>query len=189
MIKKQNLILIIAILVIVFGATTYLIFSPEKGEISGPGEKPEEAEEAMPGEGPGEPEEVPAGEGEATPGGPEAIVEDWQKPEEPMESAPLEETEIPKEAIKIVITAEGFNPSTFEVKRNEKIILSVTSGDEWTHVFKFEAEQLSDVAVGVGPGETRAITFYAPAEPGEYPFFCDVPGHRGRGEEGKMIVK
>jgi uncharacterized cupredoxin-like copper-binding protein len=36
--------------------------------------------------------------------------------------------------------------------------------------------------------ETRAITFQAP-EPGEYEFYCDVPGHEARGEVGTMIVE
>ncbi len=113
----------------------------------------------------------------------------WQNPDKPMSSPPLEEAEIPEEAIRIEISAEGFEPSTFEVNEEEKVILIVTSQDKWTHIFKFEDEILSKVAVGVGPGETRAITFYAPSEIGEYEFFCDIPGHKGRGEKGKMIVK
>ena len=28
-----------------------------------------------------------------------------------------------------------------------------------------------------GPGETVEVAFTAPAEPGEYPFICTVPGH------------
>jgi len=69
------------------------------------------------------------------------------------------------------------------------VVLSITSGDEWTHVFKFEDESLKDAVVGVAPNETRVITFYAPDEPGEYEFHCDLPGHTARGETGKMIVK
>jgi len=37
--------------------------------------------------------------------------------------------------------------------------------------------------------ETRAVTFNAPVEKGEYSFRCNVGGHAGRGEVGKMIVK
>jgi len=114
----------------------------------------------------------------------------WENPDKPMSSAPLEEAEITKGAIRIGISADkGFEPSIFEVQKGETIVLAVTSQDEWTHIFKFEDEDLGPIAVGVGPGETRAITFYAPSEIGEYNFFCDVPGHEGRGEKGKMIVK
>ena len=114
---------------------------------------------------------------------------DWENPDKPMSSPPLEEAEIPEEAIRMGISAKGFEPSIFEVKKGEKTVLSVSSQDEWTHIFKFKDESLATVAVGVGPGETRAITFYAPSETGEYEFFCDVPGHETRGERGKMIVK
>lgn len=114
---------------------------------------------------------------------------DWQDPDKPMQSLPLDENEIPKEAIKIEITSQGFSPSSFEVNNGEKVVLSVTSGDRWAHVFKFKDSSLAEVAVGVTSGETRAITFYAPSEAGEYPFFCDVPGHERRGEKGVMIVK
>lgn len=129
-----------------------------------------------------EPSEVPAWyvSGEPT---------DWQNPEKPESSLPLEEKGIPEEAVKMGVTAQGFSPSSFEVRKGEKIFLAVTSQDEWTHVFKFKDESLVKVAVGVAPGETRAITFYAPSESGEYEFFCDVPGHEARGEKGKMIVK
>lgn len=114
---------------------------------------------------------------------------DWENPEKPMQSWPLEEIEIPEEAIKIGVTAEGFSPSSFEVKKGKEIVLAVTSQDRWVHIFKFKDSSLDRVAVGVMPDETRAITFYAPSEPGEYPFFCDVPGHEYHGEKGVMIVK
>lgn len=114
---------------------------------------------------------------------------DWENPEKPMESLPLEIGEIPEEAIKIGVTAEGFSPSSFEVNKGEEIILSVTSQDKWVHVFKFKDPSLAEVAIGVASGETRAITFYAPSEPGEYEFFCGMLGHERRGEKGVMIVK
>ena len=113
----------------------------------------------------------------------------WGDPEAPMQSPPMEEEEIPKTAIKIGMSAEGISPETFEVQAGQTVILSITSEDQWTHVFKFENEDLSEVAVGLNPGETRTITFIAPKTTGEYEFFCDVPGHKARGETGKMIVK
>jgi plastocyanin len=107
-----------------------------------------------------------------------------------MSSLPLETEEIPEEAIRIgITTAEGFSPSSLEVKKGEEIVLSVTSQDERNHIFKFKDTSLAEVGVAVAPGETRAVTFYAPLEPGEYPFFCRIPGHEHRGEKGVMIVK
>ena len=37
-------------------------------------------------------------------------------------------------------------------------------------------------------GETDVLGFAAPAEPGEYVFYCSVGNHRSRGMEGKLIV-
>lgn len=113
----------------------------------------------------------------------------WKNPENPNQSSPLEQSEVPKEAIEISITEKGITPASFEVKTGEETIISVSSGDQWTHIFKFKSEALKEVAVGVGPKETRAITFLAPKEKGEYEYYCDVPGHIERGEKGKMIVK
>jgi uncharacterized cupredoxin-like copper-binding protein len=114
---------------------------------------------------------------------------EWLNPDKPMESSSLEENKIPKSAIKIGVSAAGFSAAVFEVKTGQTVILSVTSKDQWTHVFKFRDTSLSNIAVGVAPGETRMITFIAPKKIGDYEFFCDVPGHTNRGEVGKMIVK
>lgn len=113
----------------------------------------------------------------------------WENAETPSQSFPLEQSEVPKNAIKISITEKGITPASFEVEKGEKVMLSVSSGDQWTHIFKFKDKALEEVAVGVGPKETRAITFLAPKDKGEYEFYCDVPGHIERGEKGKMVVK
>lgn len=112
----------------------------------------------------------------------------WQNANNPSQSSPLEQSEVPKEAIKVFITEQGITPASFEANAGEEVMLSVSSGDQWTHIFKFKSDALKDVAVGVGPKETRAISFLAP-EKGEYEYYCDVPGHIERGEKGVMIVK
>lgn len=109
-------------------------------------------------------------------------------PEAPQQTAPVAVEQLPSNTIKLGASAEGFKPSTFEVKPGQLTTLSLTSTDGITHVFMFDDPALSAVAIGVGPNETRAITFNAP-KAGEYAFRCDVPGHAARGEVGKMIVK
>ena len=109
-------------------------------------------------------------------------------PSAPQQSNPISEEVLPEETIKIRISAEGISPDSFTVESGAVVIISVSSVDEQTHVFKFKDPALQAVAIGVGPGETRAITFNAP-EVGNYEFFCDVPGHGGRGEVGAMTVK
>lgn len=109
-------------------------------------------------------------------------------PEAPQQSNPISEDVLPEETIKLRISPDGITPADFSVSAGSVVVLSVSSVGDQTHVFKFKDPSLEAVAVGVGPGETRAITFNAPGA-GEYEFFCDVPGHAGRGETGVMIVK
>ncbi|HXF44060.1 MAG TPA: cupredoxin domain-containing protein [Candidatus Paceibacterota bacterium] len=109
-------------------------------------------------------------------------------PEAPQQSNPISREILPESAIQIEVSDQGFSPTTFTVKAGEAVTLSLTSVGSQTHVFKFENPSLKAVAIGVGPEETRAITFNAPTA-GSYAFYCDVPGHRSRGEEGVMMVE
>ncbi len=99
--------------------------------------------------------------------------------------------QLPKQAINIDIKNGAFSPAAFTVAPNQPVSFAITSADSKVHVVIFSNAVLGAIAMGIGPGETKAITFNAPAEPGEYEFRCDVPGHRGSGagELGKMIVK
>ena len=81
----------------------------------------------------------------------------------------------------------GFSPNSFTVSAGAPVTISITSGDQYSHVFAFEDASLSAVAVGVGPGETRAITFNAPKTAGAYKFYSNIPGQSG--EAGVMTVK
>lgn len=110
-------------------------------------------------------------------------------PEAPQQTAPITKAQLPTTAVKLDVSAAGFSPKEISVKAGAPVTLSVSSVDGLTHVFMFDDNALAAVAIGVGPSETRAITFNAPAKAGEYTFRCDVPGHFGRGEAGKMIVK
>jgi len=116
-------------------------------------------------------------------------VPKWGSPATPMQSLPLEESEIPEEATRIGIIAEGITPSIFESEKAQQITLSVSSNDKQTHIFKFKDTVLAKASIGVGPGQIRIISFYAPEESGEYEYYCDVPGHEARGEIGKIVVK
>lgn len=109
-------------------------------------------------------------------------------PNAPKQSPVIDAATLGSSVIKLNVSAAGFAPNSFEVKAGAPVSLAVTA-DAQTHVFFFDDPKLGAVAIGVDPGTTRAITFNAPTEKGEYAFHCDVPGHRQRGEEGKMIVK
>lgn len=112
-------------------------------------------------------------------------------PEAPQQTAPItDKNQLSEKVIKIDVSADkGFQPASFNVKAGQPVTVSISSVDDYTHVFAFKDASLSAVAVGVANGETRAITFKAPATPGEYVYYCNVPGHEARGESGKMIVE
>ena len=109
-------------------------------------------------------------------------------------NAPQQTEAISKETLannngvfKIDVSEKGFSPNYFKTKAGIVTEIAVTSTDSYTHIFAFRDASLSAVAVGVAPGETRAIIFNAP-KAGTYEFYCNVPGHAARGEVGKMVV-
>jgi heme/copper-type cytochrome/quinol oxidase subunit 2 len=96
--------------------------------------------------------------------------------------------QLTKQVIQLAVGGGKITPNTFTVPTGAPVSLAVSSNDNQVHVFIFTNSAVGAIAMGVGPGETKAITFNAPAV-GEYVFRCDVPGHASQGEVGKMIVK
>lgn len=114
----------------------------------------------------------------------------YNAPEAPHQTQPLSKVEVAKitNDIELSLSAEGFNPKGFTVKAGEAVTLTLTGSEDSSHILAFADSKMSGVYINVRPGETRSVTFNAPAA-GSYTFFCDFPGHRGRGEEGTMTVK
>ena len=110
-------------------------------------------------------------------------------PEAPAETGPVAKEELSASVIKLDVSAAGFSPNEFTVKTGAPVTIAITSVDAYVHSFVFEDSSLSAIGIGVYSNETRAVTFNAPEKAGEYVFFCNVGGHKGRGEVGKMIVK
>ena len=110
-------------------------------------------------------------------------------PEAPSQSLPVTKEKIPDAAIKLSVKKYSFDPASFTVKAGETVVLSLTSTDTHGHSFVFVDPSLASVNVGVGPNETRIITFTAPNTPGSYKFQCNTFGDAARGEVGTMIVK
>jgi hypothetical protein len=109
-------------------------------------------------------------------------------PDAPKAAAHLSQSDIPASAVKITMAMGGITPNRFTVNSGAVVTLAITSADKYSHLLKFESPSLSAVAVGLDPGETRAINFNAPAK-GDYVFYCDVPSHRNKGEAGVMTVR
>jgi len=107
----------------------------------------------------------------------------------PQQSAPIEASQAPSQSVKIAMGNSTIEPKSFNVTAGRATTLVITSSDTQTHVFKFRDPSLQAVAVGIGPGESRLITFNAPTKAGDYEIYCDVPGHAARGETAIMTVK
>ncbi len=116
---------------------------------------------------------------EATPGSVDA----------PRQSSPLNPSELPASAIKLSITPNSITPAEFRVKAGQAVLLAATAGEDSMETFSFADSKLRAVTLGLFAGETRAITFKAPVEKGEYAFFSNITNHRENGAEGKMIVE
>lgn len=83
-----------------------------------------------------------------------------------------------------------FDPSKVEVKAGTLLKVTFQNTDLnplGAHNWKLDKVEGAATKV-VGQGGSETITFTAPA-PGEYAYYCAVPGHRGFGMEGKLIVK
>lgn len=113
----------------------------------------------------------------------------WDNPEKPMESLPLKPSEIPREAFVIKVKDGSFLPASFDVKTKDKVVMILENEGIHSHIFHFENKSLAAVGIGLMPGESRGITFFAPVAPGEYVFNCAVLSHKESGEVGKMIVR
>lgn len=103
---------------------------------------------------------------------------------------------VPGPEVELRVTSEGFYPlnPTFAASESEVptgAVVTVTYRNNdlnplGKHDWVLEGvEGASTVQIGVG--EEATARFVAPA-PGEYAYFCSVPGHRDRGMEGTLTV-
>lgn len=107
----------------------------------------------------------------------------------PLVSVPIAESEVPSGFLVLEVGDGKFRPQAFEVRAGSQVNLAITARDSESHLFVFTHPALADIAVGIGLGQTRTLTFTAPPLAGEFPFRCGVPGHAARGETGVMIVR
>jgi nitrite reductase (NO-forming) len=77
------------------------------------------------------------------------------------------------------------NPS-IQVKQNDVVKITIVNGDGIEHDFVIEGLGVMSEHVNT-KGEKTSVTFKA-ERIGEFFYFCDIPGHRQAGMEGKVIV-
>ena len=102
------------------------------------------------------------------------------------------------ESVTVTTTADG-GPARVTVEAHdiyfdvERITapageLEVTLVEEGRQVHSFVVEDVDDFKLEVsgGSGEDRGTV---ELDPGEYEYYCDVPGHRGQGMTGTLVVQ
>lgn len=115
----------------------------------------------------------------------------------------------PKDALFLIDMAQlAFTPSVLEVKAGEVIEIAIQNSEAALHDFTIDTVD-ADVHIsylgGTGQHEHEesakeadvhfaltepgsGIVHLKIHEPGEYVFYCSVPGHQGAGMEGTLIV-
>lgn len=188
--SKNKILVSVIVIIIVLAAGAWLIFNPSSQQKTDTEKQMEVAAGMIKEKGPlpggdiiNEEQIVVSSEGEPvkidvmpnSPEAPKAVVVDKKK--------------LPTEAVKIEVGDGKFTPENFTVKANAPVSLAFISTDKKVHVITFSDASLAALAFGVPAGQTKAMTFNAPSEPGVYDFHCDVPGHRAEGELGTMTVE
>lgn len=109
--------------------------------------------------------------------------------------------------VRIVMSDQlRFEPDEIRLKVDEPVVLVIDNGEGSTlHDFTVDEMPVMDVDEGMGAehdmgeemtalhlamesGESGEMRF-TPMEPGEYEFYCSVPGHAQGGMKGKLIVE
>ena len=85
--------------------------------------------------------------------------------------------------IEVRATSFSFDPDLIRVAAGEDVAIVLRS-DDVLHDFTVAG---LDVHVAAGRGEVAEGGLRAD-EPGEYVFYCSVPGHRAAGMEGRLVV-
>jgi plastocyanin len=110
---------------------------------------------------------------------------------EPPPDAPEEEVqgEAP-ETLELTSPADGalvFEPDTLEARAGE-VELNYTNPSPVPHNVAIESEG-ETIAQGATVSGGDAAAAIASLEPGEYIFYCSIPGHRESGMEGDLTVE
>jgi len=79
-----------------------------------------------------------------------------------------------------------FEPNVLDVEKGQSVCLILENDGVMAHNLRLEGLNLETRTIQ--PGETDALPF-TPSKPGEYHFFCTVPGHREAGMEGNLTVQ
>lgn len=75
-----------------------------------------------------------------------------------------------------------FSPKTLTVPVGEEVVLDIRSTG--THTFTID-----ELGVNVRFGTGKATVRFTPDRPGQFEYYCAIPGHRERGMIGTLTVE
>jgi uncharacterized cupredoxin-like copper-binding protein len=78
----------------------------------------------------------------------------------------------------------GFAPNALTIPADRPVTITLRNTGVALHNFTVDG---LDISQNVLPGETLTVTLTAPA--GDYPFSCDIPGHRNAGMVGLLMAR
>ena len=82
-----------------------------------------------------------------------------------------------------------FEPAEVTVPVGAEVTFVVRNEGQADH--EFESAEKGEAGIGeviIPAGRVRKVNWTAPAEPGVYPVYCDLPGHRAAGMELTLRV-
>lgn len=80
-----------------------------------------------------------------------------------------------------------FEPGEIRVRAGERVTFIIRNDGKLDH--EFESDEAGIEEVLIPSGRTRRATWTAPKQPGRYPVYCDIAGHREAGMELVLVVE
>jgi len=104
-----------------------------------------------------------------------------------VESEPTGTAQCDPNATVLMVEAHefSFKPNMLKAKKGQSVCVVLENDGVMAHNLNLQGLGLKTRTIQ--PGKTDAFSF-SPAKPGEYLFFCAVPGHRNAGMKGNLTV-
>lgn len=114
----------------------------------------------------------------------------FDAPEQEFVPRPVEEYreitgEPTPQELSLTVAEYEFNPDTMTVPADTLLILSVTNEGDALHNFVIEETNIR--SANILPGDLDVVEFYL--DPGEYTYYCSIPGHSDQGLTGTLIAE
>ncbi len=92
---------------------------------------------------------------------------------------------LPERSLTVVATEMRFEPDELRAKVGEQVFIRMDNEGEEAHNLILELPN-ADRQISANPGTSSVLSFRA-TEPGEYRFYCSIPGHED--QTGILIVE